>query len=169
MSHLLVPLIDPPGGPSLDGLTGFPLHGHWFREKQWATCCLRWSALLVKPEASWTSFPNKFFYYYLFLKPKRNFLPEEDASNSAKPYLVWFKKRVTHHSVFITHHSSLSFHHLSLITHHLKHPTPFGIITHLSSLNIFQLFVGFIHVPCASFTLFIYYFSFNSQYPNSPN
>ena len=95
--------------------------------------------------------------------------------------LVRFKKMVTHHSVFITHHSSLSFyhsslithhsvfitHHSSLITHHLKHPTLFGTITHLSSLNIFQLFVGPIHVPCAAFTLFIYFFSFNFQYPNS--
>ena len=60
--------------------------------------------------------------------------------------LVWFKKMVTHHLVFITHHSSL-------ITHHLKHPTLFGTITHLSSLNIFQLFVGPIHIPCAAFTL----------------
>ena len=57
---------------------------------------------------------------------------------------------VTHHSVFITHHSSLSF-------HHLKHLTLFGTITHLSSLNIFQLFVGPIHVPCAAFTLFIFF------------
>ena len=72
--------------------------------------------------------------------------------------LVWLKKKVTHHSVFITHHSSLSFHHSSLITHHLKHPTLFGTITHLSSLNIFQLFVGPIHVPCAAFTLFIIFF-----------
>ena len=64
--------------------------------------------------------------------------------------LVWFKKMVTHHSVFITHHSSL-------ITHHLKHPTLFGTITHLSSLNIFQLFVGPIHVPCAAFTLFFFF------------
>ena len=31
------------------------------------------------------------------------------------------------------------------ITHNLKHPTPFGTITHLSSLNIFQLFVGPTH------------------------
>ena len=55
----------------------------------------------------------------------------------------------------------------SLITHHLKHPTPFGTITHLSLLNIFQLFVGPIHVPCAAFTFF--FFPFNSRYPNSPN
>ena len=66
--------------------------------------------------------------------------------------LVWFKKNG---------HSSLSFHHPSLITqfsllitHHLKHLTPFGTITHLSSLNIFQLFVGPIPVPCAAFTFF---------------
>ena len=51
---------------------------------------------------------------------------------------------VTHHSVFITHH--------------LKHPTPFGTITHLSSLNIFQLFVGPIPVPCATFTFFLSFF-----------
>ena len=65
--------------------------------------------------------------------------------------ITQFSSPITHHSVFITHHSSL-------ITHHLKHPTLFGTITHLSSLNIFQLFVGPIHVPCAAFTLFIYFF-----------
>ena len=30
----------------------------------------------------------------------------------------------------------------SLITHHLKHPTPFGTITHFSSLNIFYTICG---------------------------
>ena len=30
----------------------------------------------------------------------------------------------------------------SLITHHLKHPTPFGTITHFSSLNIFHTICG---------------------------
>ena len=54
--------------------------------------------------------------------------------------LVWFKKNG--HSSLSFHYPSLSFHHSSLITHHLKHPTPFGTITHLSSLNIFQLFVA---------------------------
>ena len=79
--------------------------------------------------------------------------------------LVWIKKKVTRHSVFITHHSSLSFYHSSLITHHLKHPILFGTITHLSSLNIFQLFVDPIHVPCSTFTLFIYFFpsTFSTQ------
>ena len=67
----------------------------------------------------------------------------------------------------ITQFSSPITHHSSLITHYLKHPIPFGTITHLSSLNIFQLFVGPIHVPYAAFTFF--FFSFNSQYPNSPN
>ena len=33
----------------------------------------------------------------------------------------------------------------SLITHYFKIPYPFGTITHLSSLNIFQLFVGPTH------------------------
>ena len=70
--------------------------------------------------------------------------------------LFGLKKMVTHHSVFITHHSSLSFHHSSLITHHLKHPTLFGTITYLSSLNIFQLFVGPILVPCVAFTFFFF-------------
>ena len=36
--------------------------------------------------------------------------------------------------------------------------TLFGTITHLSSLNIFQLFVGPIYVPCVAFTLYIYFF-----------
>ena len=57
------------------------------------------------------------------------------------------KKMVTRHSVFITHH--------------LKHLIPFCTITHLSSLNIFQLFMGPIHVSCAAFTFF--FFSFNPQ------
>ncbi|KAL4625827.1 hypothetical protein ACB092_05G052700 [Castanea dentata] len=39
-------------------------------------------------------------------------------------------------------HSSLITHHSSLITHHLKHPTPFGTITHSSSLNIFHTVCG---------------------------
>ena len=76
--------------------------------------------------------------------------------------ITQFSSPITYYSVFIAHRSSL-------ITYHLKHPTPFGTITHLSSLNIFQLFMGPIHVPCVAFTLFIYLFSFNSQYPNSPN
>ena len=71
--------------------------------------------------------------------------------------LFGLKKMVTHHSVLITHHSSLSFHYSSLITHHLKHPILFGIITHLSSLNIFQLFVGPILVPCVAFTFFFFF------------
>ena len=70
--------------------------------------------------------------------------------------LVWFKKNG--HSSLSFHYPSLSFHHSSLITHHLKHPTPFGTITHLSSLNIFQLFVGHIPVLCAAFTLFSFFF-----------
>ena len=49
---------------------------------------------------------------------------------------------VTRHSVFITHH--------------LKYLIPFGTITHLSSLNIFQLFVGPIPVSCAAFTFFFF-------------
>ena len=65
-----------------------------------------------------------------------------------KVNLVWFKKNG---------HSSLSFHHSSLITHHLKHLTLFGTITHLSSLNIFQLFVGPILVPCVAFTFFFFF------------
>ena len=52
---------------------------------------------------------------------------------------------ITHHSIFITYHSSL------------KTPTPFGTITHLSSLNIFQLFVDPIPVPCAAFTFFFFF------------
>ena len=56
--------------------------------------------------------------------------------------LVWFKKMVTHHSVFITHH--------------FKHPTPFGTLTHLSSLNISQLFVGPIPVSYVAFTFFFF-------------
>ena len=54
---------------------------------------------------------------------------------------------------------------LSLITHHLKHSTPFGTITHLSSLNIFQLFVGPIPVPCAAFTFFSFFFSLQPPIP----
>ena len=54
---------------------------------------------------------------------------------------------------------------LSLITHHLKHFTPFGTITHLSSLNIFQLFVGPIPVPCAAFTFFSFFFSLQPPIP----
>ena len=65
--------------------------------------------------------------------------------------LVWLKKMVTYHTVFITQFSSL-------ITHHLKHPTLFGTITHLSSLNIFQLFVGLILVPRVAFTSFFFFF-----------
>ena len=55
----------------------------------------------------------------------------------------------------ITHHSSLK------IPNSL-HPTPFGTITHLLSLNIFQLFAGPTHWPNASWLfslLFIFYFS----------
>ena len=42
------------------------------------------------------------------------------------------------------HHSSLITRYSSLITHHssLKIPYPFGIITHLSSLNIFHAVCG---------------------------
>ena len=40
-----------------------------------------------------------------------------------------------HHSISVTHHSSL-------ITHRFKHPTPFGTITHFSSLNIFHTICG---------------------------
>ena len=69
--------------------------------------------------------------------------------------LVWFKKNG--HSSLSFHHPSLSFHHSSLITHHLKHPTLFGTITYLSSLNIFQLFVGPILVPCVAFTFFFFF------------
>ena len=61
--------------------------------------------------------------------------------------ITQFSSPITHHSVFITHHSSLK----------TPHPTPFGTITHLSSLNIFQLFVGPILVPCAVFT-FLFFF-----------
>ena len=62
--------------------------------------------------------------------------------------ITQFSSPITHHSVFITHHSSLK----------TPHPTPFGTITHLSSLNIFQLFVGHIPVLCAAFTLFSFFF-----------
>ena len=72
----------------------------------------------------------------------------------------------------VTHHSSLNFCHSSLITHfsslkilQLPAPHPFGTITHLLSLNIFQLFVGPIPITWCSF----YFFSFDSQYPNSQN
>ena len=58
--------------------------------------------------------------------------------------------------LFITHHSSLNFRHSSL-----KTPHPFGTITHLSSLNIFQLFVGLIPVTLYSF----YFLSFFLQPP----
>ena len=49
---------------------------------------------------------------------------------------------ITHHSSLNFRHSSLNFCHSSLITYHLKHPTLFGIITHLSSLNIFYTVCG---------------------------
>ena len=52
-----------------------------------------------------------------------------------------------YYSSLLTQFPSLITHHPSLITHHLKHLTPFGTITHLSSLNIFQLFVGPTHWP----------------------
>ena len=45
----------------------------------------------------------------------------------------------------------------SPITHHLKHLTLFDTITHLSLLNIFQLFVGPIPVPCAAFTFLSFF------------
>ena len=69
------------------------------------------------------------------------------------------------HSSFSFHHSSLITQFLSLITHHLKHSIPFGTITHLSSLNIFQLFVGPIPVPCAAFTFFSFFFSLQPPIP----
>ena len=61
---------------------------------------------------------------------------------------------VTHYSIFVTHHSSLKI--PQLPTSH-----PFGTITHLSSLNIFQLFVGLIPITWCSF----YFFFF----PSTPN
>ena len=71
--------------------------------------------------------------------------------------LFGFKKMVTYHLVFITYYLSLNFHHSSFITHHLKHFIPFGTITHLSSLNIFQLLVSPIPVPCAAFFFFLFF------------
>ena len=69
--------------------------------------------------------------------------------------LVWFKK--IGHSSLSFHHPSLITQFSSLITHYLKYPTPFDTVTYLSSLNIFQLFVGPIPVPCAAFTFFFFY------------
>ena len=69
--------------------------------------------------------------------------------------LVWFKK--IGHSSLSFHHPSLITQFSSLITHYLKYPTPFDIVTYLSSLNIFQLFVGPIPVPCAAFTFFFFF------------
>ena len=68
--------------------------------------------------------------------------------------LVWFKKNG--HSSLSFHHPSLITQFSSLITHHLKHPILFGTITHLSSLNIFQLFVGPILLHCVVFTFFFF-------------
>ena len=67
---------------------------------------------------------------------------------------------------FFFYHSSLLTQFSLLITHHVKHPTSFGTITYLSSLNIFQLFVG--HIP-VTWCNFYFFFSFNPQYPNSSN
>ena len=77
--------------------------------------------------------------------------------------LVWFKK--IGHSSLSFHHPSLITQFSSLITHYLKHPTPFDTVTHLSSLNIFQLFVGPIPVPCAAFTFFSFFFSLQPPIP----
>ena len=44
--------------------------------------------------------------------------------------------------IIFFHHSISVIHHSSLITHHSKYPTPFGTITHFSSLNIFHTICG---------------------------
>ena len=79
--------------------------------------------------------------------------------------LVWFKKMVTHHSVFVTHHSSLSFHHSSLITHYSSLKTPHSV-WHYHSFVITQYFstiCGPHSCTCAAFTLFIYFFPSTSN------
>ena len=132
------------------------MHGvHWLAENCLTSQTLRFLFIY----SAWTvTITVKFVPKRVKKKKKKNRKTQmqmQTPGPNAHLGLVWFKKMVTHHSVFTP------------ITHHLKHPTLFGTITYLSLLNIFQLFVGPIHVPCAAFTLF--FFSFNSQYPNSPN
>ena len=71
--------------------------------------------------------------------------------------LVWLKKMITHHSSLITQFSSLITHHSSLKILQLPTPHLFGTITHLSSLNIFQLFVGLIPITWCSFYFFFFF------------
>ena len=72
-----------------------------------------------------------------------------------KPRLSYITKGLFGFFYLITHYSLLNFRHSSLITHHLKYPTLFGTITHFSSLNIFQLFVGPILVTWSEQNCFV--------------
>ena len=66
--------------------------------------------------------------------------------------LFGLKKMVTHHSVFITHHLSLS----------LKTP---HLVWHHHSIFFNYLWAPYLYLV----QLLLFFFSFNPQYPNSPN
>ena len=82
----------------------------------------------------------------------------ETANPNSPLNLIWifFSSLITSHSISVTHH--------------LKYPTPYTplVITHLSLLNIFQLFVGPTHWPNVNwlFSLSLFFFFFPCLSPS---